>query len=119
MIAVDLLYHLGLPSETVHEIRQYVGPHPCATMIRDLCEEIDYTGQEDLSLIEYMEWHRWWETKMRLRCLYATMRLLLDRPDGTYSLTSDPPAPWATSPPPRAQRERLSTYVGLAEVSSI
>ena len=109
MTAVDLLHNLGLPSETVHEIRQYVGPHPCATMIRDLCEEIDYGGQEDGSLVQYLEWYRLWGTKMRLRCLYATtMRLLLDRPDGTYILTSDPPAPWTTS-----------TYVGRAEVSSI
>ena len=102
------LHPLQLPSVLVHEIRQFVGPHPCATMIRDFCEEIEY--DQNGSLIQYLEWYRDWEAKLHLRIVHETMmRLLEDRPDGVYILTSPPPTPW--TPPP-------SIYVGHAEVSS-
>lgn len=112
MTDVGLLDHLNLPSEIVHEIRQYVGPHPCAVMIRDRCEGIEFIGQEAASLIQYMERYRLWETKLRLRCLHETMMRLLDHhPNGTYILTSPPPAPWVTS--------LSSTYVARADVSGV
>ena len=79
------------PSELIHRIHEYVGPHPCAKIIRDFCADSEYPGQEE-SLIRYIEWYEWCEAKLRLRCILETMmRLLVDRPDGAYLLTSDPP----------------------------
>ena len=81
---------MDLPSEITRPIHQYVGPRPCAILIQDLCEEIEYTGQENGSLIQYMEWYRDWEAKLHLRIVHETMmRLLVDRPDGVYLLNPE------------------------------
>lgn len=101
-----------LPSELVHEVRQFVGPHPCAVLIKDHCGDIEYTGREGVALIEYMSWYAEWEEKLRRCCLHETMlRLLADRTEGAYIITRDPPALW---PPPRT----IATPAGHAERSS-
>ena len=83
------LHEVDLPSELIHRIHEYVGPHPCAKIIRDFCVDIEYPAHEE-SLIRYNEWYGWCETKLRLRCIHETMtRLLVDRPDGVYLLNPE------------------------------
>ena len=106
------LHPLQLPSELIREIRLFVGPHPCAAMIRDFCADIGY--DQNGSLIQYMEWYQDWEAKLHLRIVHETMmRLLEDRPDGVYISTRIPPAPWTH------EHRVPSTYVGHAVVGSI
>ena len=40
------LHELDLPSEVTHLIRLFVGPHPCAKMVRDFLEDIEYDENE-------------------------------------------------------------------------
>ena len=60
------LHEWDLPSEVTHLIRLFVGPHPCAKMVRDFCQDLEYHEHDgEMSLMEYVNYCQ--EREIRLR----------------------------------------------------
>ena len=83
------LHELDLPSEVTHLIRLFVGPHPCAKMVRDFFEDIEYDKHEsEMSFVEYVNYLNEREIRLRIFCIHETLaRLVEDRPNGTFIST--------------------------------
>ena len=108
------LHELDLPNELIYRIHQFVGPHPLAVLIRDLCEDIEFDGEE--SLMPYMGWYREWEMRLRIRCLQETIsRLVEERPNGTYVLNAPPHG----ADLPLSNMQAPATLWGVHDISQI
>ena len=83
------LHELDLPSEVTHLNRLFVGPHPCAKMVRDFFEDIEYDKHEsEVSFVEYVNYLNEREIRLRIFCIHETLaRLVEDRPNGTFIST--------------------------------
>ena len=83
------LHELDLPSEVTHLIRLFVGPHPCAKMVRDFFEDIEYHEHDgEMSFVEYVNYYQEREIRLRIFCIHETLaRLVEDRPNGTFIST--------------------------------
>ena len=83
------LHELDLPSEVKHLIRLFAGPHPCAKLVRDFCEDLEYHEHDgEMSLMEYVNYYQERETRLRIFCIHETLaRLVEDRPNGTFIST--------------------------------
>ena len=82
------LHELDLPSEVTHLIRLFVGPHPCAKMVRDFFEDIEYDENDgEMSFVEYVDYQER-EIRLRIFCIHETLaRLVEDGPDGPFIST--------------------------------
>ena len=83
------LHKLDPPSEVTHLIRLFVGPHPCAKMVRDFCEDLEYHEHDgEMSLMEYVNYYQEREIRLRIFCIHETLaRLVEDQPNGTFIST--------------------------------